>query len=95
MICVKCTAFCDLRADLRIRLATLSQVRAQVLVCKLALTCIGLRCQCPEQYEKRTYFSPLENELCFFNVSAIQLSQVSKIWKSVDDETTAKERKAF
>ena len=66
MICVKCTAFCDLRADLRIRLATLSQVRAQVLVCKLALTCIDLRCKCPEQYEKRTYFSPLENELYFF-----------------------------
>ena len=39
MICVKCTAFCDSRADLRIRLATL-QVRTQVLVLQ---TCVDLR----------------------------------------------------
>ena len=37
MICVKFTAFCDLLADLRIRLATL---RTQVLVLQ---TCVHLR----------------------------------------------------
>ena len=38
MICVN-TAFCDLRADLRIRLATLRKF----WFCKLALTCVDLR----------------------------------------------------
>ena len=39
MIRVKFTAFCDLRADLRIRLATLRKF----WFCKLALTCVDLR----------------------------------------------------
>ena len=43
MICVKFTAFCDLRADLRIRLATLRTSVRKFLFSKLALTCIDLR----------------------------------------------------
>ena len=38
MICVKFTAFCDLRADLRIRLAPVRNF----WFCKLALTCVDL-----------------------------------------------------
>ena len=38
MICVKFTAFCDLRADLRIRLATLRKSVRKFCFCKLALT---------------------------------------------------------
>ena len=43
MICVKFTAFCDLRADLRIRLATLRKSVRKFSFCKLALTCVDLR----------------------------------------------------
>ena len=43
MICVKFTAFCDLRADLRIRLATLRKSVRKFWFCKLALTCVNLR----------------------------------------------------
>ena len=43
MISVKCTAFCDLRADLRIRLATLRKSVRKFCFCKLALTCVDLR----------------------------------------------------
>ena len=43
MICVKFTAFCDLRADLRIRLATLHKSVRKFWFCKLALTCVDLR----------------------------------------------------
>ena len=39
MMCVKFTTFCDLQADLRIRLATLRKF----WFCKLALTCVDLR----------------------------------------------------
>ena len=38
MICVKFTAFCDLRADLRIRLATLRKSVCKFWFCKLAST---------------------------------------------------------
>ena len=37
MICVKFTTFCDLQAELRIRLATLRQVRTQVLVLQTSI----------------------------------------------------------
>ena len=41
MICMKCTAFCDLQADLRTRLATLRKsIYMQVLVLQ---TCVNLR----------------------------------------------------
>ena len=40
MICVKCTAFYDLRADLRIRLAALCKSVRKFWFCKLALTCV-------------------------------------------------------
>ena len=43
MICVKFTAFCDLRVDLRIRLATLRKSVRKFWFCKLALTCVDLR----------------------------------------------------
>ena len=43
MICVKFTAFCDLRADLRICLATLRKSVRKFWFCKLALTCVNLR----------------------------------------------------
>ena len=43
MICVKFTAFCDLRANLRIRLATLRKSIRKFSFCKLALTCVNLR----------------------------------------------------
>ena len=39
MVCVKFTAFCDLRADLRIRLATHRKSARKFRFCKLALTC--------------------------------------------------------
>ena len=39
MICVKFMAFCDLRADLRIRLATLRKSVRKFWFCKLASTC--------------------------------------------------------
>ena len=42
MTCVKFTAFCDLRADLRIRLATLHKSVSKFWFCKLALTCVDL-----------------------------------------------------
>ena len=38
MICVKFTAFCDLRADLRIRLATLRKSVHKFWFCKVGLT---------------------------------------------------------
>ena len=43
MICVKFTFFCDLQADLRIRLATLRKSVRKFWFCKLALTCVDLR----------------------------------------------------
>ena len=44
MICVKFTAFYDLRADLRIRLATHRKSVRKFWFCKLAaLTCVDLR----------------------------------------------------
>ena len=43
MICVKFTAFCDLLADLRIRLATFRKSVRKFWFCKLALTCVDLR----------------------------------------------------
>ena len=43
MICVKFTAFYDLRADLQIRLATLRKSVRKFWFCKLALTCVDLR----------------------------------------------------
>ena len=43
MICVKFTTFCDLRADLRIRLATLRKSVRKFWFCKLALLCVDLR----------------------------------------------------
>ena len=43
MICVKFTAFCDFRADLRICLATLRKSVRKFWFCKLALTCVDLR----------------------------------------------------
>ena len=43
MICVKFTAFCDLRADLQIRLATLRKSVRKFWFCKHALTCVDLR----------------------------------------------------
>ena len=43
MICVKFTAFCDLRADWRIRLATHRKSVRKFWFCKLALTCVDLR----------------------------------------------------
>ena len=43
MICVKFAAFCNLRADLRIRLATLRKSVRKFWFCKLALTCVDLR----------------------------------------------------
>ena len=43
MICVKFKAFCDLRDDLRIRLATLSKFVRKFCFCKLALTYVDLR----------------------------------------------------
>ena len=43
MICVEFTTFCDLRADLRIRLATLRKSVRKFWFCKLALTCVDLR----------------------------------------------------
>ena len=43
MIYVKRTAFCDLRADLRIRLATLRKSVHKFWFCKLALTCVDVR----------------------------------------------------
>ena len=39
MICVKFTAFCDLLADLRIRLATLHKSVRKFCFCKLVSTC--------------------------------------------------------
>ena len=39
MICMKFTAFCDLRADSLIRLATLRKTVRKFWFCKLALTC--------------------------------------------------------
>ena len=42
MICVKFPAFCDLRADLRIRLATRCKSIPKFWFCKLALTCVDL-----------------------------------------------------
>ena len=39
MICVTFTAFCDLLADLRIRLATFRKSVRKFWFCKLALTC--------------------------------------------------------
>ena len=39
MICVKLTAFCDLRADLRIGLATLRKSVRKFWFCKLESTC--------------------------------------------------------
>ena len=39
MICVKFTFFCNLQADLRIRLATLRKSVRKFWFCKLALTC--------------------------------------------------------
>ena len=47
MICVKFTAFYDLRADLRIRLATLRKSVRKFWFCKLALTCVDLRVRWP------------------------------------------------
>ena len=43
MICVKFTALCDLRADLRIRLATLRESVRKFWFCKLVLICVDLR----------------------------------------------------
>ena len=43
MICVKFTVFCDLQADLRIRLATLRKYVRKFWFCKLTLTCVDLR----------------------------------------------------
>ena len=47
MICVKFTAFCglraDLRADLRFRLATLRKSVRKLCFRKLALTCVDVR----------------------------------------------------
>ena len=43
MICVKFTAFYDLRADLRIRLATFRKSIRKFWFCKLALTCVDVR----------------------------------------------------
>ena len=43
MICVKFTVFCDLQADLRIRLATLRKSVRMFWFYKLALTCVDLR----------------------------------------------------
>ena len=43
MIRVKLAAFCDLRADLRIRLPTLRKSERKFWFCKLALTCVDLR----------------------------------------------------
>ena len=42
MICVKLTAFCDLRAELRIRLPTLRMSVRKFWFCKLALTYVDL-----------------------------------------------------
>ena len=43
MIRVKFTAFWDLRAELRIRLATLRKSAHKFWFCKLALTCVDVR----------------------------------------------------
>ena len=43
MICVKFTAFCDLRANLRIRLAALRKSLRKFWFWKLALACVDLR----------------------------------------------------
>ena len=43
MICVKFAAFCDLRADLQIRLATHRKSVRKSWFCKLALTWVDLR----------------------------------------------------
>ena len=43
MICVKFTAFCDFRADLRIRLATHRKSARNFWFCKLKLLCVDLR----------------------------------------------------
>ena len=45
MICVKFTAFCDLRADLRIRLATLRKSVRKFCFCKLA-NWLASTCEC-------------------------------------------------
>ena len=43
MICMKFTAFCDLRADLRIPLATLRKSIRKFWFCKLAWACVDLQ----------------------------------------------------
>ena len=43
MIFVKFTAFCHLRADLQIRLATLRKFVHKFWFCKLTITCVDLR----------------------------------------------------
>ena len=50
MICVKFKAFCDLRDDLRIRLATLSKFVRKICFCKLALTYVDLRVRLARAY---------------------------------------------
>ena len=44
--------FCDLRADLRIRLATLRKSVRKFWFCKLALTCIDLRVRLARAIDK-------------------------------------------
>ena len=53
MICVKSTAFCDLRAYLRIRLTTLSKSVRKFWFCKLALTCVNVRVRLARALQRR------------------------------------------
>ena len=80
MICVKFKAFCDLRADLRFRLATLRKSVRKFCFCKLALTCEsvwpglnpnpnpkkGTKLRKKERKLSKTRLSPVQqhNQLC-------------------------------
>ena len=57
MICVKFAAFCNLRADLRIRLATLRKSVRKFCFCKPALTCVDLRVRLARTVEEKSCLS--------------------------------------
>ena len=62
MICMKVTTFCDLRDDLRIRLATHCKSVRKFWFCKLALTCVDLRVRLARALKvfKGNYIQPME-----------------------------------
>ena len=58
MICVKFTAFCDLRAVLRIHLATLRKSARKFWFCKLALIYVDLRVRLASGLTRITRYTP-------------------------------------